>query len=243
MHFFLLASLIGDYGLLLLFAPIMAWFAGRGLIRAFSERKRTEKLRQVAGDLQLRFETGGAPAVEAELGRFRRIGDWHAIGVRNVMKGSGQGAEVCVFDFSGKGDTGRTRKYFTALRFRLPGLQLATFTLQPEELLHKFFDAGFGDIDFVEFPAFSEMFLLAGPDEAEVRRLFDRELIGLLESKPGITIEARGEEMLIYRSTKRPEPNAIGAFLSEGLSLFSAFTASRDRTRGALPPPLPGGKN
>jgi hypothetical protein len=83
------------------------------------------------------------------------------------------------------------------------------------------------------------MFLLAGPDEAEIRRLFDRELTGILESKGGITIEAQGEEMLVYYATSRPEPIAFDAVLSEGLSLFNAFVASHNRTRGALPPPLP----
>jgi hypothetical protein len=203
-----------------------------------SEKKRTEALRKIAGDLQLHFETGGAPALQAELGRFTHIWEWTETEVRNVMKGSVQGAEVCLFDFSGKGSS-RNRKRFTVARFRLPDLHLATFTLQPEQMVHKLFNAGFGDIDFAEFPAFSEMFLLAGPDEAEIRGLFDRELTGILESKRGITIEAQGEEMLIYHATYRPEPNAFGAVLSEGLSLFSAFVASRNRTRGPLPPPLP----
>lgn len=78
MHSSLLASFIGDNPLLLLFGPIMAWFAGRGLIRVFSEKKRTEALRKVAGDLQLHFETGGERAVEAELKRFLHIWGWSA---------------------------------------------------------------------------------------------------------------------------------------------------------------------
>ena len=106
-------------------------------------------------------------------------------------------------------------------------------------MVHKLFDAGFEDIDFAEFPVFSEMFLLAGSDEAETRRLFDRELTGILENKRGMTIEAQGEQMLIYRATYCPAPNAFGALLSEALFLFHAFVAARNRTRGPFPPPLP----
>lgn len=245
MHLVPLAFSIGDYWFLLFAAPFMAWFGIGGLIRASREKKRTEALRKVAGDLELHFENGGAPALLAELGRFTHIWEWSLAEIRNIMKGSVHGAEVCLFDFSGTAQGSRSRKYFTVARFRLPDLHLATFTLQPEQMVHKLFDAGFGDIDFAEFPAFSEMFLLAGPDEAEIRRLFDREVTGILESKRGITVEAQGEEMLVYRATSRPEPAAFGALLSEGLSLFAAFVASRNRTQGGLslppllPPPLP----
>jgi hypothetical protein len=177
--------------------------------------------------------------MRTELGRFTHIWEWSLSEVRNVMKGSVQNVEVCLFDYSGTAQSSRTRKYFSVARFRLPDLHLATFTLQPEQLVHKLFAAGFGDINFTEFPVFSEMFLLTGPDEVEIRRLFDREVIGTLESKRGITIEGQGEEMLVYRSTSRPEPNAFGALLSEGLSLFSAFVASHNRTPESLPPALP----
>lgn len=224
-HSFSPGSLLSDHPFLVFMAAVMVFF---GLLKWLRESRRSNALRNVAAKLQLRFETGGEAALVDELASFPVISGWYVKRVRNVMMGSMQGAELTLFEFSGRRSR-QSERYSAVARFRLPQLQLPAFTLQHEQLHQKFFN--FPDIDFPEFPEFSERFLLAGTDEAAIRQLFDHELITMLQSKDGITVEADGDQLIFYREGYRPKPAAVSAFLNEAAAVFGAFVAAGQRTR------------
>ncbi|WP_299461462.1 SulP family inorganic anion transporter [uncultured Microscilla sp.] len=74
------------------------------------------------------------------------------------------------------------------------------FTLGREHLLAKLIQSvGYGDIDFDDYPGFSEAYLLKGEKEEEIRALFSRELIDFLEKNQGFNIESRNNNILIYK--------------------------------------------
>jgi MFS superfamily sulfate permease-like transporter len=78
--------------------------------------------------------------------------------------------------------------------------KIPKFTLELEGFIDKLRAyAGFNDINFDEYPVFSNKFLLKGPDENAVRNFFSEDLIELLESNPIYHIESNGSAIIIYR--------------------------------------------
>jgi len=74
------------------------------------------------------------------------------------------------------------------------------FTLGRESLLAKLIQSvGYSDIDFDDYPGFSEAYLLKGEKEAEIRKLFNDELITFLEINQGFNMESRNNNILIYK--------------------------------------------
>lgn len=92
------------------------------------------------------------------------------------------------------------------LRFLKLGLPftLPRFLLEKEDLLDRAFDrlrkfTGYKDVDFELFPSFSKKFILEGPDESALRKLFQPEPITFLESAEVYHVECNGDSILIFR--------------------------------------------
>lgn len=74
------------------------------------------------------------------------------------------------------------------------------FTLGKERLLAKLIQSvGYGDIDFDDYPGFSEAYLLKGEKEQEIRDFFTNELITFFEKNQGFSMESRNNNILIYK--------------------------------------------
>lgn len=79
-------------------------------------------------------------------------------------------------------------------------LPVPNFTLGPENLVDKVWQSfGYEDIDFNEYPGFSENFLLNGENPDAIRQFFTSGLIYFLEKNQGVSIEARNNRLLFYR--------------------------------------------
>ena len=102
--------------------------------------------------------------------------------------------------------------------------ELPSFVLAPENFFSRFKENfGAQDIDFEAFPNFSQMFNLRGDDEAAVRALFTPAIIRELERHPGITLEGRAGNLLIFRFKKRVKPENFPRFLEEAQQLAQLF--------------------
>lgn len=79
-------------------------------------------------------------------------------------------------------------------------IPIPDFTLTKEGFVDKVFQSlGYEDIDFVEFPRFSEIFLLNGENKQTIKTFFTKELIKFLEQNSSLSIEAKSNRLLIYR--------------------------------------------
>ena len=123
--------------------------------------------------------------------------------------------DIAIFDYSfvtgggfndGKPGTGAT--YATsAVYFCSTKLDLPQFVIQPEKKFHQF--DKFQDFDFIDYPKFSEKYLLQGSPEESIRKLFNKELIEFFESisELELSVEGGGDQMIIYNQ-KRIDPKA-----------------------------------
>lgn len=212
------------------FAPAL-FILGAAIIAAsflyfgvWAAKKRREALEAAAQAMRLSFSPDGDDALLSSLaglhlftlGRRRRMS--------NLMQGTVRGERVAVFDYRYTISSGKHQHVHsqTVLCLPLQRPALPSFALRPERAWHKIGSRlGCQDIDFENHPAFSGKYLLRGDDEHAVRRLFSDRVVMFLEQAPGWCVEGGGDRLAIYRDRRLVKPEALRAFIEEGLSVLA----------------------
>src|SRR5687768_14206171 len=109
---------------------------------------------------------------------------------------------TCVFDYSytiSSKNSSRTFRQTVFFRYS-KALALPHFVMVPEKWYHRigtYF--GMQDIDFVEYPSFSQNYLLKGDDEDYIRYHFNHpELIRFFDSQEFYSLEGMNYLMILY---------------------------------------------
>jgi len=156
------------------------------------------------------------------MSNFRLCSRGHSKRFTNLMRGSGDNAGTALFDFAYTVGGGKEKHTFrqTVLSLRVQGRPLPRFCLRPERAWDKV-EAFFGhkDIEFETHPEFSKAYSLRGEDEYQIRDFFGENLIAFVERERGITMEADGGTILLYRNRKLLKPAEIRAFVEMGSRL------------------------
>lgn len=98
-----------------------------------------------------------------------------------------------------------------------PRIAFPIFTMEKEEFFHRLVGfAGWEDIDFEDHQAFSDRFLLKGPNEAHIRAFFIPSLIRVLERVPDYHMESDGKHLLLYRLDKDVSVDGIEKLIRFG---------------------------
>ena len=126
--------------------------------------------------------------------------------------------------------TGKTTMVFEqTVYFHIDKSQvMPQFRLFPEKWYHgigKWF--GMQDINFAEFPEFSQKFVLQSDDEDYTRHLFtNSELIAFLKQYPDWWVEGVGYYMILYRPNKILAPELTGDLFRHGAKLNKMLRSS-----------------
>jgi hypothetical protein len=191
------------------------------------EKKRTAALRAVADELGFEFHPGGDKVLQGWLDVFYLFGQGHSKKLSNVLRGRTRDLDVAVFDYkytTGGGKNARTYKTTVAC-FTAAGLGLPRFTLRPSDFWLRLGVSVFGwqDINFDTHPAFSKNTLLRGPDEDAIRRVFTPAALDHFEAEAGLSTEAAGDVLVVYRHSQRVDPAKVRAFLEDGFAVLALF--------------------
>lgn len=196
------------------------------VVAVIMEKRRREALRQVAAELGLEFQEKLAGPPGPGLNRLHLFDVGHTRRARNALSGRYCDAELVLFDYqysTGHGKHRRTHRQ-TVAAFQLPEAHLPLFLLRPENVFHKIGSAlGYQDIDFDNFPDFSSSYLLRGENEPAVRELFNDNLLGFFENRPGLCVEGGDDWLIAYRSRRRVSPQQVSAFLDETFEVRGVF--------------------
>ncbi len=156
---------------------------------------------------------------------------------------------TCVFDYAYTVSSGKTTVTFRqTVYFKYSkALALPHFIMVPEKWFHRigtYF--GMQDIDFVEYPVFSQNYLLRGEDEDYIRHHFDHpEMIRYFDKQKFYSLEGMNYLMVLYVHNVVMPQQQIMQLVTIGNSLHNFFA---DKTPGIdLPedgteydmPPLP----
>ncbi len=199
-------------------------------ITAWFDRRRTETL--TATSLQMGFLFVGKewkdvpqpPQLQTAL--FHR---GHSKRFRNIMTGSVAGLRAYLFDYKYTVGGGRSSRTYsqTVAAYGKTGIQLPTFNLRPQGLMHKLWDAMVHkDITFDSNPNFAQRYVLRSDEVERARTVFTPPLLSFLEAldpQKKWQMEGMGDTLIIYRAGKKAKPEAFKAFLEETSGLAGQF--------------------
>ena len=194
------------------------------------ERGRDTAMQAAAGQLDLMYERDGRALHREPFTSFSLFQAGRRRRFKNLMQGKvnlstddpDAAIEVYVFDYRYVTGSHRDHSTYqqTVAAFHAVGEKLPAFSLQPENVLHKIGELlGHQDIDFDHKPTFSGRFLLRGPDEPAIRKLFTDDVLDFFEKKQGWCVEAGGDWIVVFRKGKRVEPEKVGEFLREAFEI------------------------
>jgi hypothetical protein len=204
---------------LLMIAIVVAIIAANVLLL----RKRTNDLAAVAGKLRMDFFPAGNSSIAPMLCNLEFFMYGSHCKVKNLMRGNinrnGKTVSVAIFDYEyticpyrntefsfndgsiSVGSNSNSESFYhsqTVLVFYDESLDIPSFSLRPEHLWDKLANlVGCQDINFENFPTFSKRYRLLTNQEADVRNLFQSNLINFYESNK-LCSEAIGPHLLIF---------------------------------------------
>jgi hypothetical protein len=206
-------------GAVILIGGILAFFI-------LKERKRTEVLGFTAEEMGLAFSPKVDRTFLSTMPEFHLFSRGRSKRVSNLMEGTFGGTRALVFDYkytTGGGKNSHTYRQ-TVICFELQNTLLPSFSLRPENVLHKLGSRlGYQDIDFEDYPEFSARYLLRGSDEEAIRNVFTDSILSFYEMASRLCTEGNGSRMLFYRQSKRVRPEELQMLLEEGLEALSLF--------------------
>ncbi len=136
--------------------------------------------------------------------------------IESVMTGQLLGKEIRIADIKIKEELGLNKKQYTST-IALISLKssIPNFILDIEdasEYLRELVENG-RDIDFKEFPDFSDYYLLRGEDENQIRTFFTDDLITFFEANKEYLIEVKDNILLVKTTLKNLSNEEIKALL------------------------------
>jgi hypothetical protein len=194
--------------------------------------KRANEVGLAARDMGLSFIRKVDPMLLSRLEGFHLFSQGHSKTISNLIHGEINGTEVMIFDYRytvGGGKSSSTHSQ-TVICMRSDRLNLPAFSLRPENVLHRIGSVfGYQDIDFSESPAFSEKYLLRGPNEQAIRAVFNRRVLSFFEDFYINTFctEADGNQLIYYRENDSIKPDSIRSFLSRGFEVLNIFLGEK----------------
>ena len=215
-------------------------------------RKRAQEMRNVGASLNLREASkSDKKALEDRIDQSRLFSDGSSW-PKTVLVGDVNGVRVTLADynFSPPGTKKKTQET-TLLTIQTNSINLPPFTLMPSGWLIDSLSSmvGYRDINFDSHPQFSKQYLLRAFDkddlgnefsryeepstsafkesknEPVVRDLFTHELLDLLETNSGVSLEGRGDQFILRRFTNQRVPaDELTAFVELGVKILSLIS-------------------
>ena len=240
----LLRALLFEFGWVI---PVL--IVGSIIWSVIKGRKRAREMREAGASLNLREASkSDKKALEDRIDQSRLFSDGSSW-PKTVLVGDINGVRVTLADynFSPPGTKKKTKET-TLLTIQTNSLNLPPFTLMPSGWLIDSLSSmvGYRDINFDSHPQFSKQYLLRAFDEDDlgnefsryeepstsafkeskneslVRDLFTHELLDLLETNSGVSLEGRGDQFILRRFTSQRVPgDELTTFVELGVKILS----------------------
>ncbi len=201
-----------------------------GAIRAQRlEKQRSEQIEAMAEQLGLPYHAKADAGLLGQLANFKLFSTGRRRTITNMLYGEADGVSLALFDYQytiGGGKNSQTLRQ-SVVYIRSQELDLPQFALGPENFLHRLGQMmGMQDIDFDSHPVFSKTFLLRGPNEEAIRRLFNTDRLNALEKSPTVSIEGQGDQLAVFHANIRTQPDKLGELMNSGFEMYRLFASS-----------------
>jgi carbonic anhydrase len=207
-----------------LLIALVVWLFIRARRLAEERRRMLQQTAQMMGWTYLPFaDFSMIPNLES----YYLFSQGHSKKIENMMYGEIDGGRAAVFDYYYVTGSGKNRSTHnqTVVYFQSRQLQLPLFSLRPENVFHKVFEAfGYQDIDFAQRPEFSKRYLLRGQDEQNIRQIFSDRVLAFFETnQERISTDAGGDQLFFYQENVPVAPQNVRQFVEWGRGLLHLF--------------------
>ena len=152
--------------------------------------------------------------------------------IRNLChsKSSSLEDEINLFDYKYTISTGKTHHVFDQTVFFINSkhLGLPEFTMKPENFGHRISAfLGWEDIDFEQYPIFSNEYHLTGEYKDFIRETFNNHVLKFFSKTSGWSVEAANYYLIFYSHNSLVPDNILQDFYRLGLGIFDLFKSER----------------
>lgn len=213
----------------LIFSGIIAILVVVFIIQNYLDNKRAKEMLDAAQALNLEFVRNDENDLHRQqFEKFPLFNKGRNKTMQNIMKGAAAGIDLMIFDYEyivGSGKSSTVYKQ-TVASFQSKELRTPVFQLYPERLMSRIGHAfGSQDIDFDEFPIFSDQYQLKGKEEP-VREFFNENILNFFTAMEGWHVEAREGHVLVMRYNKRAKPKDLERFFKDALEIYNVLASA-----------------
>ena len=186
-------------------------------------KTRRQQLSYVADKLGMSFSATDDYGFLELLADFQLFKKGRYKAISNILRKEDEFGEfdVRIFDYQFKKGRGRSNIHRQTVFFvQSKKLSLPQILMKPENLFHKIGALlGMQDIDFEEFPDFSNNYLLQGEDEELIRDVMDEKVLKFFSIEKGWYLEGIGYYLVVYKKYKLLGPRQLVKFYNKGLEI------------------------
>lgn len=185
---------------------------------------RQQQLERLAYQLDMEYspkDEWGLKTLLKDFKLFRRGGRKRIKNLLHQQSGLHQ-LDTRIFDYQFTISTGNSSRTFKQTVFFVESkeLGLPQFWMKPESFFHRVGAyLGFEDIDFEEYPKFSENYYLKGEDEEYIRSSLNDEFLKFFSVEKKWYLEGLNYYMIFYRFNKVLPPQEVKNLHTKGLKL------------------------
>lgn len=180
---------------------------------------------QVATSLDMEFREKDEYGVMSLLSDFCLF--QHGGQIKNIISEKKDNLdEHMVFDYVYRTGGKKSRTVYQSVYYcNSKTLGLPEFNMKPENIFHRIGKKLklISDINFEDYPEFSEIYYLKGEDEELVKHAFDHKILTFFSKETGWHLEGIGYYLIFYKPGKRISATSIPHFLKLGLEISNIF--------------------
>jgi hypothetical protein len=194
-------------------------------------KRRLQEMEFVATKLNSSFRLKDDFGLRNMLMDFKLFRTGGSKGITNIIWNKSEELEWYVFDYKYVISTGNSARRISQTVFFMDSkkLGLPEFSMKPENLLHRIGTwLGWDDIDFMEYPKFSDQYFLKGENESFIRKSFDEGVLKLFSIEKGWWMEGLGYYLILYKKNKKLKTYQIVDFHKKMLYLYDLFKNDKD---------------
>lgn len=150
--------------------------------------------------------------------------------VYNLVTKSDPDYQLNIFDYYYTISTGNSAHRIKTTVFFINSKKIALpeFGMKPEGFFHKVGQwLGKEDIDFEQYPKFSNQYWLKGEDEDYIRRTFNKHLLQFFSLEKGWYMEGIGYYMILYKKKKLLSATELAEAYNRGMYIYENMISSK----------------
>ena len=188
---------------------------------------RAEIMQQLAAQWNMLYEPKDEWGLVKKLGDFKLFRTGSSRRITNIVKNKDAMLESAfyLFDYKYTISTGKSSSTHEQTVFFVDSKQLGLpqFSMKPENLLHWIGDLlGFKDIDFEDYPEFSNQYHLKSEDEEYIRHVLPHHFLRFFSDnkEKAWYLEGVNYFLIFYRADHVVGPRELKSFFEKGMRIY-----------------------